>query len=707
MLSKLAFSNVRKSVRDFGVYFLTVLLGVAVFYAFNSMSAQRGVLAFSESGDRMFELLGTVISGVSVFIAFVLVFLVVYANRFLIRRRKREFGLYLALGMGTGDVVKVVLLESAVVGAASLAAGLAAGVGISQLLLYFTSLMFQADVAGSSGFAFVFSVEALVKTILVFGAIFVLAGLLNARTVSHARLIDLMHAESVNEEMKLRSLPLSLALFLVSLVLIGISYKLLIDNGLLSPSPEFAAATVLVCIGTVLFFYSLSGFLLKLMQLIRPVYLRGLNMFTLRQLNAKVNTTFVALSIVCLTLFLAITSVCGGVGIRNTIEGNLENSTAYSASVRTSFANYSTEDGITPFDLGTFGAYAASVNYDMAEGLRASAQTIGAGDFDAVVESAAQIDLMVDGEDPLTVGAVEDATNLDLGTSNREINPDYRELPLYLASLSQVNHALELAGKDKIELGEGECAILSDSDITLDFMKGVVDRRPTFDVGGVELTAARFSDECLETTSFPMNTGTVIVPDEAMPATAQRMYSVLDVQCETEEDERAFQALCDAVDVSEGPDTWPVTMAQSRTLVAEQSLGLSAVVAYLAIYLGFVLVIACASILAIQQLSDASDNARRYSLLRKLGAPRGMINAALFAQVLIYFLFPLMLALAHAACAMQVVADVVAVFGHLDITAMAATVTVAFLATYGVYFIVTYFGAKRMIGGESGLNRKG
>ena len=85
--------------------------------------------------------------------------------------------------------------------------------------------------------------------------------------------------------------------------------------------------------------------------------------------------------------------------------------------------------------------------------------------------------------------------------------------------------------------------------------------------------------------------------------------------------------------------------------------------AYLAIYLGFVLVIACAAILAIQQLSDASDNAQRYGLLRKLGAPEGMISSALFVQVLVYFLFPLLLAVAHAACALVVVTDVVAVPG--------------------------------------------
>ena len=176
-------------LRDFGVYFLTVVLGVAVFYAFNSMTAQQGVLAFSETQDRMFDLLGMVIGGVSAFVAFVLVFLVVYASRFLVRRRKREFGLYLTLGMRATQVARIVVLESLMVGVASLAVGLAAGFGLSQLLLYVTSALFEADVASAGGFAFVFSPDALVSTVCVFAAIFVLAACVNARSVASARLI--------------------------------------------------------------------------------------------------------------------------------------------------------------------------------------------------------------------------------------------------------------------------------------------------------------------------------------------------------------------------------------------------------------------------------------------------------------------------------------------------------------------------------------
>lgn len=699
MLARLAVGNIRKSIADFGIYFLTVVLGVAVFYAFNSMSQQRTVLAMTESQDKIFELLGTVIGGVSVFIACVLVFLVVYANRFLVKRRKREFGIYLMLGMSTGDVVKIVAVESLITGAASLAVGLILGFALSQGLLYVTSLLFSADIASAGGIAFVFSADALAYTLVVFVAIFLIAAVVNAREVSKARLIDLMTAHARTEATALKSLPASLALFVVSVAMIGVSYKLLLDNGLLDLSPRFGAATVLVCAGTVLFFWSLSGFLLRIVQSSKALYYRGLNMFALRQLNAKVNTTFATLSVVCLTLFLALTSVCGGIGIRNAVEGNLAQSTSYSATVRTTYYYYSTSEGFEEAGLGAYGDFAAELGGDMAAGLAQSATAVGAGDLQALIEGGAQIDFLIDDfDDPLTIGDVERAAGIALTdvSGNGALNPDYASTPLQIVRLSQVNAALALAGAEPVELAEGECALLVDSDVTKGFFEEVARRAPAIEVGGVRLAAAQCIGRCIETTAFPTNTGALVVPDDAVPAGALTMGSLYDVQCASVDDERAFVAACEAIEASDNPLTWPITMTQGRQDVIEQSASLSTIVAYLAIYLGFVLTVACAAILAIQQLSEASDNARRYGMLRKFGAPDGMIDRALLLQVAVYFVFPLLLAIAHSACAMQVVTDIVAVFGALDIGLMVAMCAGAFVAVYGVYFAVTYFAARRL-----------
>lgn len=693
MHAKLAFGNVRKSLRDFGVYFITILLGVAVFYAFNSITDQEAI-EFLGTANKMMELLGIVINGVSVFIIVILAFLVIYADRFLIRRRKKEFGMYLCLGMRQSDVIRITALETLIVGAVSLAGGLLLGILFSQALLYLTAALFATEVPG---FTFGFSTGAAIKTVAVFAAIFLVAALANSRTIMKSKLIDLMHADSKNEVMKLRSLPLSLVLFIVSCIIIGISYMLLVDNGLLEPSPEFAAATVLVCVGTVLFFYSLSGFLLRLVQLARPLYLRGLNIFTLRQLNSKINTAFLSMSVVCITLFLAITSVCGGIGICNTLMAGIEKTTGYDASVRTVFGNYNAETGYVPADLGEFGAFAASKDYDMAQGLRESAATLGGKPYDELVSESVQLDFMVDTAGNLTMGDLDEA----LGKTIKDyaggvVSENYGIYPVYLLSLSQVNDALQLAGKDPISLDDKTCAVIADSDMLADYYRDLVEKRPSLTIGGESLVLTQFSDQCLETTSAPMNTGALVIPDEAMPETVERMYSLLDVRCASVDAEQQFGDLCGAIENTTEPDTWPITVSLTRTMVLEQSVGLSTIIAYLAVYIGFVLVMACAAILAIQQLSEASDNARRYSLLRKLGTPEPMISRALFAQIAIYFAFPLVLAIAHSVCALIVVTDVVAVFGHLDIGQMAIVCAASFLVVYGAYFLLTYLSAKQL-----------
>ena len=142
MLAKLAARNVRRSARDYAIYFVTVALGVALFYAFNTVSDQAVMLdALSADSMRMLGLLNAMMKLLSIVIVCVLGFLVVYANRFLIRRRRREFGTYLVLGMSAGRVSRILLYETALVGLASLLVGLVAGIALSQGLSFVTAAL--------------------------------------------------------------------------------------------------------------------------------------------------------------------------------------------------------------------------------------------------------------------------------------------------------------------------------------------------------------------------------------------------------------------------------------------------------------------------------------------------------------------------------------------------------------------------------------
>ncbi len=694
MLAKLAAANVRKSARDFAVYFFTLVLGIAVFYAFNSIADSEAVARIGEDGRKMMELLSFVISGVSVFIAVILAFLVIYANRFLIRRRNKEFALYLTLGMQKADLFKVSALETLIVGAASLVVGLAIGLGISQVLCNVAASLFDSQV---EGVAFSVSGDAIALTVGAFAAIFLVTVLLNTGHLFKSKLIDLLNADRKNESFKLRSLPLSFALFIVACVIIGISYKLLIDNGLLEPSPEFMAATALVCIGTVLFFYSVSGFLLRVTQMIRPLYLRGLNMFFLRQLSARANSAFLSMSVIAITLFLAMTSVCGGIGICNAMNASAANGTRYDASVVTTYAMMDYDTGeVEELDLGGFGEFARAHGYDMAEGLAESAETLGTHAWDEMVDRTVQVDFRLSG---VTLGDLDEATGMSIDdfVGAGLLSDDMDKQQLDCVAVSQFNAARELAGLEPISLGEDECAIWNDAALTADYAHALASGRATVNVNGHELTAqADAQDVTLETTGVTQRICVLVVPDDCVDTSAMPWSSLLDVQCKDGQEEN-FRDFLHEVQDSADPDTYPVSLIQTVSEVQAQSSGFTAVVSYLAIYIGFVLVIACAAILAIQQLTDAADNVRRYELIAKLGAPQRMIDGALFKLIGIYFLFPLLVGVAHTLCAMQVVVDVVQVFGYLDIGSMSIVTMVAFLVVYGAYFLVTYMTARNMV----------
>ena len=394
MLAKLAFANVRRSYKDFAIYFFTLLIGVAVFYAFNSITAQDAVLAFDKSQGNMIELLSYLINGVSVFICIILAFLVVYASRYLIKRRNKEFAIYLLLGMPKGALLRLTLAETLIVGLVSLVAGIGLGLLISQGLLYVTAFMFVVDIPG---FTFFVAQDELVKTIVVFLIIFALALFFNVGYVMKAKLIDLIQSERKNDTLKLRSIPVSFCLFLISCVIIGFSYYLLSENGI-AVNPTFGAATALVCVGTLLFFYSLSGFLLRVIQSIKPLYYRGLNMFTLRQVASRINSSFVSMAVICMTLFLAITSVAGGVGISLSMQNSMASITRYDASVTSYYSVASSLEGSDYSNevkqrYEALQGYLEKYDYNMAQGIADDAKKLGLPDFNSVVRESAQVDM--------------------------------------------------------------------------------------------------------------------------------------------------------------------------------------------------------------------------------------------------------------------------------------------------------------------------
>lgn len=667
MLAKLAFGNMRKLLHDYAVYFLTLVLGVAVFYAFNTMSVQGGFLR-GDVGETLSQV-GQILDGLTVFLAVILGFLMVYANNFLMRRRKKELGLYQVLGMRTGQVNVVLALETLLVAAVSFGVGIALGVLVSQVLLFVTARMFATTV---QHFSFFFSTDAFMLTLACFGVIFVVMMLFNWITLRRVRLIDLMSSARQNEKQFVRRLPLSIVLTAAGLVLMGVAYWRLIRDGFPmdnSMQGGFIITTIMVAVGTFVFFYGLAGTLTALLTHMRGFYWRDLHMFTTRQIASRVNTTALSMGVIALILFLAMTAMTTGMSICNTLNAMVEKGTPYSASISV----LPTDPVADPIDLE---AEVAKVGIDLsAVGSHATVRI-------AVIPSELE-------------GATSTFQRISELTGETIPKGFEHAMVGEVVSLSDYNAARALLGMEPVSLADGQYLLLCNMDQVEPFVNGGLEKGFSVTVGDVTLTPARATviddaSAVLQDNGLGANPGTFVVADD-LAASLPTYQQVIDVMYAgpTEEGDAALKGLEERLSDSLGERS-ALTTVDTVTSVLADGTTTTGLISYMAIYIGFVLVIACAAILAIQQLSNASDSAGSYRTLSELGCSERLIFGSLRAQVAIAFALPLAVGLAHSLCAISVLNELVSAFGYSDALDGMTLGLVLFALVYGGYLALTY-----------------
>lgn len=730
MLCKLAWGNVRRAGRDYLVYLLTLTLGVTVFYAFNTISMQVDIAGIDEKG--LAQVMGSMLGDLTYFLAGVMAFLMVYANNFIMKRRKKEFGLYQVLGMGRGRVATIMALETVIVSVVAFVAGIVLGVGLSQLMTFFTASLFKTQIAN---FHFFFSVHAFNLTLACMLVMFVLTLLLNLRAVRRTKLIELMGAERRNESIKTRNPWIAIAIFAVGVVLVGVAYYRLLRDGfpltatdskLQEAMNQFGITTAMVTVGTFALFWGLSGMLIKLLQSLRGVYWRGLNMFTVRQLAAKVNTVCFSMGVIAMLLFLAITSVTCGMSIANVMNENLER---YNPADMSQTYVYYTPD--------TLDFYKESFNPSEADRMVLADSTVDLysawhgdpwhGDrkgksADNNDETGKKVNIAdVAGEHV----QIDSYLSYPLGGSNPSVTPSEmcktmgEKLPkafegssadmtgLSVTPASQYNKLRQMMGEEPVHIGHDQYLL------TCDMGGELVDMYTKYMAGGHTLTlgghtlkpATDKSDEdtaAIANSAMGSNGGTVVVADELLsqlnlqPYSSSLLVNYKQGMDTTEADESIEYTVLDnlLVDGKE-PGSWGTFITRSEMYT--QAAQMNGLISYLAIYIGFVLVVACAAILSIQQLSNVADGSRSYRVLAQIGCDDRQIRHSVMAQQAVFFLFPLAVGLAHSFVALKVIIELMSIFGNMSIGGTVGLTCAIFLAAYGGYFLVTYLMSTGMV----------
>ena len=679
MYSKIAFSNVKKSIRDYTIYFLTLTFGICLFYMFNSVQAQQAVLKLNESQRSMMHLMSVIINGISVFVAIILGFLIVYANQFLMKRRHKEMGIYLLLGMEKRQVSKILLIETLLIGVFALIVGLIAGVFLSQGLAMLTAKMFAVQM---KEFKFVFSQAAFIQTILYFAIIFVIVMIFNGITISKYKLINLLNSAKKNQKAKLKNPILSVILFIISIGILGMAYHLIQKNQMLALDNDFKISILFGVVGTFLFFFSLSGFLLELAKRSKKFYYNGLNMFILRQINSKITTTFVSMSMLCLMLFLAISAFATGSGLASSVKTDLKD--------------------MTRFDYCFYGLSEKGYQQDQQRQFIKKMKALGL----SIEEDAKEIL-------PITVyqnGVFKNCRyKMEPLLKGREKYSDYTkdyvkslyQVPLTFVKLSEYNKIRKAIGEKELTLKPNEYALNCDYGNLIPMMeKAALDKQKITLDGRTYKMKYGLQKDTFMVTAAKTDMGTVVLNDEVLQSlkiNQSTLYLNLNWKGNAQQVSRYYTEYLKQQIANGKMQNSPYATTISKEEVYEQSTGLSTIMTYIAIYIGLVFLITCAAVLALQQLSENADNIEKYKLLSKIGTSQKMINGAIKTQIMIYFCLPLSLALVHSYFGIKTAKILISTLGQINISEAVAQSLIIVIVIYIGYMIATYIGSKNML----------
>ena len=666
MYSKIAINNVKKSFKDYAIYFLTIAFAVCIFYSFNAIDAQKAVLDMNKSQAEYMTVVTTLISYVSVFVSFILGGLILYANNFLINKRKKELGIYMTLGMKKSKISKILLGETLIVGILSLATGLLLGVLLSQGLSLFTAKLFEVDM---TEFKFIISFGAISKTILYFAIIFGILMIFNTTIVSRYKLIDMLNAGRKNEEIKIKNPIISSIIFIISVVILVFAYYLVSKVGLNMQKIEFKASIVLGILGTVGFFFGISGFIISIVQKSKNIYLKKLNIFITRQISSKVNTNFVSMAVISLMLFITIVLLSTGLSFKSALEVGI----------------------VAPFD--------ASVKLYTEEGDKYTSveQLLNIANYDVKDNKAIFFNTYrMDGPDPNSI-----LKNYAVGEFKKDLdNGEQRWESISVIKLSDFNKIRELEGKSTFTMNNDEVMLLSNFNTAKSSIENMIKLKGIVNLNGKEYKVANteYLDDALYNSSVADNVLTLIVNDN-FDRNIYLSNAYMNVNYKNPSDESAEEDMQNSFhNKKDNKELYDLPLVvYTKQDVYNENKTMGATVLYIGLYLGIIFLIASAAVLALQQLSEASDSSDRYKALKKVGATEKMINKTIFAQTVIYFVMPLGLAIVSSIVGINVVNKFLIMYGNTNIVPTALLTLAILVIVYGGYFYVTYTGYKSIV----------
>lgn len=677
MLFKLSLKNISKSIKDYAIYFFTLILGVAIFYVFNAIGDQTVMMKVSSTTAEIIKLMTNVLSGVSVFVSIILAFLIVYASRFLIKRRNKEFGVYLTLGMSKKKISLILFIETLIIGIVSLVVGLGIGFLLSQLMSILVANMFEADL---TRFQFVFSPNACIKTLIYFSIMYFVVMIFNTINISKCKLIDLMHSNKKSEKIKLKNPLFCTIVFIISCIALGFAYYQ-VTGGI----EEMANAnSIFVPIGigavsTFFVFWSLSGLLLKIFISMKNTYYKGLNSFTLRQFSSKINTMTFSVTIICLMLFITICVLSSALSMKNSLNKN--------------FIDFSPRD-IELSKRCNVNQEESDITDIQKENLKISIEEAFKKfgfDFNSNLKNIVKFSLYYDDNATLksTLGSYHEIANKQYPFLNYS---DY----IILVKNSDYNNIADSFHLEKVKLEDNEYVVVGNYSSIINIKNEALERNTKITINQKDYYPKykKAINGFYEMGSQETEAGFIVLPDNALKDEQKiRNQIIADYNGNPDDIESTINSITKN---NQFYIDYGITINTKKD-IREASIGLGVVVTFLGLYLGIIFLISCAAILALKELSESSDNVEKFKMLRRIGVDEAMINKALFRQIGIFFMFPLILASIHSVFGIMFCNNILKTMG-VNFNLKSVIITALFIIfIYGGYFFITYICSKNII----------
>lgn len=672
MLYKLSLKNIQKSFKDYAIYFFTLILGVAIFYVFNAIDSQTVMLDVTSSTQEIIKLMTNMLSGVSVFVSFVLGFLIIYASRFLMKRRNKEFGIYLTLGMSKRKISMILFFETLFIGIISLVIGLGIGVILSQFMSLLVANMFEANL---KEFVFTFSMSACLKTMIYFGMMYFIVMIFNTVNISRCQLIDLIYGHKKSEQIKLKNPLLCILVFMIGALTLGYAYYM-VTGGIhkIESETDILIPILLGSISTFLIFWSLSGLVLKIVISMKKIYYKGLNSFVLRQISSKINTMVFSMTVICLMLFVTICVLSSSLSIKNSMTNNLKS--LVPADIQISYF------GLENDSIRRVSQYLKEQNYETDKYLQ---------DIDEISVYLDSHIMLKDTLGDYYLDAKKQFPFLQYETDEE------------MMKVSDYNKLAKHFGFQQISLNDHEYCIIADYGQMVNLRNQALKMKTPLHLNNQ--TYYPKYQTCQEGYFYMSgnhtNTGFFVVPDQALEESICYEHMLV-ANYKAKEDKEKQETENKLIKTASSIENVSYSI-NTKLDIYEASVGLGALVTFIGLYLGIIFLMSSAAILALKELSESSDNKERYQMLRKIGTDEKMINQALLRQIAIFFMFPLILAIIHSVFGIMFCNYILETFGNEGLLPSIIMTAIFVIIIYGGYFIITYLCSKNIIKEKSSM----